>query len=132
MKRFFILAILVCSISFTACKKDKHDDHDHEDHATALIILTNPLENDTIQGNFSVTGSIVGSANLHGYLVTVKNALNDSIVYQNEVHDHLAEFTINQAITNPFTVYTPLKLEVVVALDHDGNTETKTVHFVVH
>ncbi|MGV3612083.1 MAG: hypothetical protein ACO1N0_14085 [Fluviicola sp.] len=135
MKAFFISTILVGGIALTACKKDKStdDDHDdHEEHATALITLTNPHENDTIQGNFSITGSIVGTANLHGYQVTVKKAANDSIIYQNEVHDHLAEFTINQSVTNSFTVYTPLKLEVVVALDHDGNTESKTVNFVVH
>ena len=122
-------------MSLTACKKDKStdDNHtDHEDHPTAVITITSPHENDTIQGNFTVMGTIVGTANLHGYQVTVTNTLNDSIVYQNEVHDHLAEFTINQAITNPFTVYTPLKLEVVTAIDHDGNTESKTVHFVVH
>lgn len=135
MKPFLILTILVSSISFTACKKDKStdDDHsEHEEHATAIITITSPNENDTIQGNFSVTGNIVGTANLHGYQVTVKNVLNDSIVYQNEVHDHLAEFTINQSVTHGYTVYTPFKLEVVAALDHDGNTATKTVNFVVH
>lgn len=133
MKPFFI-AILVSSISLTACKKDKSTDDstEHEDHATAVITITSPNENDTIQGNFSVTGTIVGTADLHGYQVTVTNALNDSIVYQNEVHDHLANFTINQAVTQSFTTYTPLKLVVVAALDHDGHTETKTVHFVAH
>jgi hypothetical protein len=133
MKTFFISTILVSSIALTACKKDKHDDHDdHEDHATALITITNPQENDTIQGNFTITGSIAGTANLHGYQVTVKKALNDSIIYQSSTDEHTTNFTINQAVTNPFTVYTPLKLEVVTVLDHDGNTESKTVHFVVH
>jgi hypothetical protein len=134
MKPFFSIAILVSSISLTACKKDKSTDDsaEHEDHATAVITITSPHENDTIQGNFSVTGTIVGTANLHGYQVTVTNALNDSIVYQNEVHDHLANFTINQAVTHTYSTYTPLKLVVVAALDHEGNTETKTIHFVVH
>lgn len=134
MKPFFITAILVSSISLTACKKDKStdDSHGHDDHATAVITITSPTENDTIQGNFSVTGTIVGTAEMHGYQVTVTNALNDSIIYQNEVHDHLANFTINQAVTHSFTTYTPLKLDVVAALDHDGNTESKTINFVVH
>ncbi len=134
MKPFFITAILVSSISLTACKKDKSTDDsaEHEDHPTAVITITSPNENDTIQGNFSVTGTIVGTGNLHGYQVTVTNALNDSIIYQNEVHDHLANFTINQAVTHAYTTYTPFKLEVIAALDHDGNTAVKTVHFVVH
>jgi hypothetical protein len=134
MKPFFITAILAGSISLTACKKDKStdDSHEHEDHASVVITITSPNENDTIQGNFSVNGTIVGTENLHGYQVTVTNSLNDSIIYQNEIHDHLANFTINQAVNHTYSVYTPLKLEVVTALDHDGNTETKTVHFVVH
>ena len=134
MKPFLITAILVSSISLTACKKDKATDEstEHEDHPTAVITITSPNENDTIQGNFSVTGTIVGTANLHGYQVTVTNTLNDSIIYQNDVHDHLANFTINQAVTHNYTAYTPFKLEVVTALDHDGNTASKTVHFVVH
>ncbi len=133
MKPFFISTILVSGIAFTACKKEKHADHDeHEDHATALITITNPHENDTIQGNFTVSGSIEGTANLHGYQVTVKKAANDSIIYQTSTDEHTSSFTINQAVTNPFTIYTPLKLEVVTVLDHDGNTESKTVHFVVH
>lgn len=134
MKPFFILAILVSSISLTACKKDKSTDDstETEDHPTAVITITSPHENDTIQGNFAVTGTIVGTANLHGYQVTVSNALNDSILYQNDIDAHVADFTINQSVTNPYTTYTPLKLEVIAALDHDGHTATKTVHFVVH
>lgn len=135
MKPFFIITILVSSISLTACKKDKSpatDDSIEEDHPTAVITITSPHENDTIQGNFVVTGTIVGTGNLHGYQVTVTNALNDSIIYQNDIDDHVADFTINQSVTNPYTTYTPVKLEVVVALDHDGHTATKTVHFVVH
>lgn len=134
MKPFFIITILVSSISLTACKKDKSTDDstETEDHPTAVITITSPHENDTIQGNFAVTGTIVGTANLHGYQVTVSNALNDSIIYQNDIDAHVADFTINQSVTNPYTTYTPLKLEVIAALDHDGHTETKTVHFVVH
>ncbi|WP_343633693.1 hypothetical protein [Fluviicola sp.] len=135
MKSFFILTILAGSLTvFTACKKDKSTDDstEHEDHPTAVITVTSPNENDTIQGNFSVTGNIVGTGNLHGYQVTVTNAINDSIVYQHDIDDHVANFTINQAVTHTYTVYTPLKLEVVAALDHEGHTATKTVHFVVH
>nr|WP_294858426.1 hypothetical protein [uncultured Fluviicola sp.] len=134
MKAFFITAILVSSISLSACKKDKSTDDstETEDHPTAVITITSPNENDTIQGNFTVTGTIVGSANLHGYQVTVTNALNDSIVYQNDIDDHVADFTINQSVTNPYTAFTPLKLEVIAALDHEGHITTKTVHFMVH
>jgi len=128
------MLILVSSIFLTACKKDKStdDSSEHEDHPTAVITITSPAENDTIQGDFTVTGNITGTGNLHGYQVTVTNTQNDSIIYQNDIDDHVANFTINQAVTHSYTAYTPFKLEVVAALDHDGHTTTKTVHFTVH
>ena len=134
MKPFFI-TILISSLGLAACKKDKSsvtNDSTGEDHPTAVTTITSPSENDTIQGSFTVTGTITGTGNLHGYQLTVTNTLNDSIIYQNEVHDHLADFTINQSVSHSFTTYTPLKLEVLTALDHDGHTSVKTVHFVVN
>lgn len=133
MKAFFI-TILASSLGLAACKKDKTTDgtSEEENHPTAVITITYPSESDTIQGSFTVTGTIAGTGNLHGYQVTVTNTLNDSIIYQNEVHDHLADFTINQSVSHSFSTYTPLKLEVLTALDHDGHTAVKTLYFVVH
>lgn len=131
MKPILILIIAVSSLSVAACKKKKKSSSEHE-HASAVITITSPAESDTIQGNFTVNGTIAGTAALHGYQVTVTNTLNDSIIYQHEVHDHLADFSVSQPVSHGFTTYTPLKLDVVVAIDHDGNTESKTVHFVVH
>ncbi len=127
--RPLLLIILAGSFSLFSCKKEKKSE---PENVTASVSLINPLEGDTIQGNFTVNGVIAGTAKLHGYQVTITNTSNDSIIYQNEVHDHLADFTINQTVNHGFSSYTPLKLDLVVALDHDGNTVSKTVHFTVH
>lgn len=127
--RPLLFIILAGSFSLFSCKKEKKSE---EENVTASVSLINPLEGDTIQGNFTVNGVIAGTAKLHGYQVTITNASNDSIIYQNEVHDHLADFTVNQPVNHGFSSYTPLKLDLVVALDHDGNTVSKTVHFTVH
>lgn len=124
-----LVSILAGSISLFSCKKEKKSE---PENVTAVVTLTNPHEGDTIQGNFTINGTIAGTANLHGYQVTITNTSNDSIIYQNEVHDHLADFTVNQTVNHGFSSYTPLKLNLVVALDHDGNTVSKTVLFTVH
>lgn len=129
MRIVFFLFILAGSMIFTSCKKDKSTE---DEAVTAVVTITNPHDGDTIQGNFAVTGTIHGSASLHGYQITLTNTWNDSIIYQNEVHDHAADFTVNQAITHGFSSFTPLKLDLVVALDHDGNTTSKSVLFTVH
>ncbi|MNJ90952.1 hypothetical protein D3C87_85920 [compost metagenome] len=131
MKPVLIILLAISSFSIAACKKKKKSGSEHE-HASAVITITSPAENDTIQGNFVVTGTIAGTADLHGYQVTVTNTLNDSIIYQHELHDHVADFTINQSVNHGFTAYTPLKLVVLAAIDHDGNMESKTVYFTVH
>lgn len=132
MKTIFILSAAAATITLFSCKKEKNHPEAHSHATTATITVTNPQEGDTIQGNFNITGSIVGSAELHGYQVTVTNVSDNSIVYQKDIHDHLANFAINESVTHSFSNYTKLKLEVVVAIDHDGNKETKTVHFTVH
>lgn len=127
--RLLLLVILAGSFSLFSCKKEKKSE---PENVTAVVTLTNPNEGDTIHGNFTINGTIAGTANLHGYQVTITNTSNDSIIYQNEVHDHLADFTVNQTVNHGFLSYTPLKLNLVVALDHDGNTVSKTVQFTVH
>lgn len=129
MRISLFLLLLAGGLGFTSCKKDKSTE---DEAVSAVVTITNPHDGDTIQGNFNVTGTIVGSASLHGYQITLTNTLNDSIIYQNEVHDHAADFTVNQAVSHGFSSYTPLKLDLVVALDHDGNTTSKSVHFAVH
>ncbi|MDR0803074.1 hypothetical protein [Fluviicola sp.] len=129
MRICFFLVILTGSLGLASCKKDKSSKNEP---VSAVVMITNPHDGDTIQGNFTLTGTIVGTANLHGYQITVTNTLNDSIIYQNEVHDHAANFTVNQAINHGFSNYTLLKLDLVAALDHDGNTTSKKVQFTVH
>lgn len=130
MKTILILLIAVSSLSIAACKKKKNSSETED--VSAVITITSPVEHDTIQGNFAVTGTIAGTAKLHGYQVTITNTLNDSIVYQHEIHDHVADFVISQSVNHGFTSYTPLKLEVLAAMDHDGNMESKSVLFTVH
>lgn len=129
MRIHLFLILLAGSLGLASCKKDKSPE---DEVVSAVVTITNPHAGDTIQGNFTLNGTIVGTASLHGYQVTVTNTLNDSIIYQNEVHDHAADFTVNQAISHGFSNYTPLKLDLVVALDHDGNTTSKSVLFTVH
>lgn len=124
-----LLVVLAGSLSLFSCKKEKKSE---PEKVSAVVTLTNPHEGDTIQGNFAINGSISGTANLHGYQITITNTSNDSIIYQNEIHDHLADFTVNQTVTHGFSSYTPLKLDLVVALDHDGSTVSKSVQFTVH
>lgn len=132
MNTFYILTAAAV-LTLVSCKKEKNTKtEDHSHHTTATITISTPHEGDTIQGDFNVLGSISGSAALHGYQVTIKNLADYSILFEKEVHDHLENFAINEAVTHTLSSYTPVKLEVVVALDHDGNKTSKSVNFTIH
>lgn len=133
MKTLFFITAVAATFIVSSCKKEKKKSpEDHTHSTTATITLTSPQEGDTIQGNFNVVGSIAGTSALHGYQVTIKKTSDNSIVFEKEVHDHLENFTINEVVTHTFSSYTSLKLEVVVAVDHEGNQTSKSVNFTVH
>jgi hypothetical protein len=124
MKRFIIYALL--ALSFSSCKKD--DDHTPFE---GTITITAPQPNATIQGgsSFTVTGTISGNMEMHGYHVVVYNQNDQSVVYENSHHDHASSYTLNETISHTLTSATPLRLFIEASGDHDGSTVTKEVLF---
>ncbi|HLP54628.1 MAG TPA: hypothetical protein VK151_06355 [Fluviicola sp.] len=115
------------TITLFSCKKDKED---HEDFSGSITV-TAPLESSTITGGstFMVTGSIEGNTEMHGYMITVYNQNDQSIVYSNSLDAHSEEYTLNETVTHTLTAATPLKLVIDVEVDHDGESMTKEVLF---
>lgn len=115
------------TITLFSCKKDKED---HEDFSGSITV-TAPAESSTITGGstFMVTGSIEGNTEMHGYMITVYNQNDQSIVYSNSLDAHSEEYTLNETVTHTLTAATPLKLVIDVEVDHDGESMTKEVLF---
>lgn len=126
MKHLFILALITLSTS--SCKKDD----DKDDVAfQGTITITAPAEGSTITGgsSFSITGTITGNKEMHGYHVIVYNQNDQSVVYEDQYHEHGSSYTLNEMVTHTLTTATPLRLYVEAAGDHDGATVVKEVLF---
>lgn len=126
MKRFGIYALLALSIS--SCKKDNH--HDHASFE-GTITITAPETNSTIQGgnSFTITGTIAGNMEMHGYHVVVYNQNDQLPIYDNVTDAHASFYELNETVTHSLTDTTPLRLFVEAIGDHDGTTVTGEVLF---
>jgi hypothetical protein len=129
MKRNFSIQIaLFCITVLAACTK--HAGDMEETIPAATITFAAPTEGAIYKTGDSVRiqGVAVSSAVMHGCQIAIRNAADTSVVYYAEhVHDHNNTITINHAWKNTLTMATNLQVEVILALDHDGHTGTKTV-----
>lgn len=101
-------------------------------HNDATITITSPTEGQQVNANqtLQITGTINGLATIHGYKLRIRANGDTAVIYQKDVHDHKALITILDTWTVPgVTAHTPLELEVIATLDHDGNFVNKKVNF---
>lgn len=125
--KYTISLFALLTFALFSCKKDKED---HVDFSGSISV-TAPAANDTITGGntFMVTGNITGNTEMHGYMITVYNQNDQSVVYTNTLESHAEAYTLNETVTHTLTASTPLRLVIEVEVDHDGETMTKEVLF---
>ncbi|MBI3240654.1 MAG: hypothetical protein HYZ43_17710 [Flavobacteriia bacterium] len=125
--KYSISLFALLTFALFSCKKDKED---HVDFSGSISV-TAPAANDTITGGntFMVTGNITGNTEMHGYMITVYNQNDQSVVYTNTLESHAEAYTLNETVTHTLTASTPLRLVIEVEVDHDGETMTKEVLF---
>ena len=119
-----IIIIALLSVSLISCKKDEI--------VTATITFNTPSANDTIPFGSVVhlTGSVNGSSEMHGYVVTFTNLTTGSDVFS-EIYDvHAANYALDYSWTNNVADTSVVKLLVDVEKDHDGNMEMKEIPVV--
>lgn len=131
MKTQLLNSLLILSIStlIIACKKEKVE---AEEPVTATINITEPSMNDTIALNeeLHVVGTIVGSAELHGYEIKIINLTSNNELFLYQFHEHLASYNFHEHWVNNVTDTTLVKVKVDVELDHEGNKTEKELSVV--
>jgi hypothetical protein len=61
----------------------------------------------------------------------IRNANVATVYYSTKVHDHNDTLTINEKWKSTLESAADLEVQVMLHLDHDGNTATKKVSFKV-
>jgi len=124
MKKYIAFGIIALTIF--SCKKEE------EAEVTATITISAPAANDTIPFGQAVhlTGTVTGSAEMHGYTVTFTNLTSGNPVFSKVYDLHSASYSIDETWTNNVSDTSTVQLKIVVEKDHDGNLETKTINVV--
>lgn len=124
MKKYIAFGIITLTIF--ACKKEV------EAEVTATITIFAPATNDTIPFGQAVhlTGTVTGSAEMHGYTVTYTNITTGSTILSQVYDVHAASYALNETWTNNVTDTSTVKLHINVEKDHEGNMEMKEITLV--
>jgi hypothetical protein len=120
---YFIL-FSVLFIGLTACHKDEN--------VTATINLMEPMENDTLAfgTELHMHGTIVGTGELHGYSLSLKNVSTNAILFSASNTAHQETYAFDEHWVNNVTDTTLVQVYVDIDLDHDGNKQNKLVNIV--
>jgi hypothetical protein len=123
-----LIVFLIASLSLIVSCKKKIE----EAPVTANISISSISENDTILPSdaLHLSGTITGSAEMHGYTVTFTNLTTGNPVFSKVYDLHSASYSIDETWTNNVSDTSTVQLKIVVEKDHDGNLETKTINVV--
>jgi hypothetical protein len=127
---FSFISCLLLSGAFSCTESDKNEDPAPLN--SAVITITSPSENYMGMPTDSVhiSGTITGQQTLHGYTISIRKKADNAEVFYKSIHEHKTAIEINQKWkANGIESHTDLVLEIVTALDHDGNKASKKVNF---
>jgi hypothetical protein len=126
LSRMLLLGVALLPFLATGC---------HQDEAagtnTAQVTIHNPMENDVVApgATLEIHATVVGQDALHGYELFLRNkATGVNLLALNE-HAHGSTIDIHEEWVNTVDETSELELELIVTLDHEGNTTSKKVTF---
>ena len=129
MKKFkssiFILSALSLFV-VVSCHKDEHEE------VSATISFIEPNVTDTLAFNeeLHAEGTIVGSAELHGYTLSMTNITTNEELLSATASNHASSYSFHEHWVNNVSDTSIIRIKVSVVLDHEGNTTTKTIDAV--
>jgi len=129
MKRTILMAFII-TISIAACTKRASDIEDTSPKATIQILQPTAGAIFNSNDSISIQATAVSTATIHGYDIIIRRAEDTAKLYFKHIHDHNDTLAINHK-WKPAISNTSLQLELVLYLDHDGNTGNKKVNFRV-
>ncbi len=128
--KFFAMILLAISLITTACMNT-----DEAKNLDATISITSPTPGQVFEkgDTILIKANIEAPQELHGWQVIIRKAADNSVVYENDRHEHGEALFINEKWINNVTQHADMILEVTAALSHSGDDlKTETVKFHCH
>ncbi|MCX7649479.1 MAG: hypothetical protein N2050_02850 [Flavobacteriales bacterium] len=123
---FSILPFAIALLS-VGCKKK-------ETLPKVTITVESPVPNAMFSGGDTVMihAHITADKDIHGWALTISRVANNATVFDIHDHTHGRDYYIDTFWVNNVTMHSDMLLKLTAELDHDGNTESKTVNFHCH
>jgi hypothetical protein len=115
------ILLLLSLVIWTGCQKESEP-------VTATLTLIEPTAGDTIPAGEAL--HMQGTGELHGYSLTLTNLTTNQVVYSGSNDNHQTSYAFDEHWVNMEGVTSSMRLTLVVNLDHDGTTSSKSVEFV--
>ncbi|RYD80768.1 MAG: hypothetical protein EOP53_07565 [Sphingobacteriales bacterium] len=134
------LSLGLLLLAFAACTKEKIVEVEKEKivevdkPAAANISITSPKPGDVFAHGDTVhiKALLTGVNTLHGYEISIRNTDDeDAVVYLKSVHDHNKVINVDTYWINTESDSGSRSVNIVTAIDHDGNSLGKKVAFKV-
>lgn len=121
---FSLAAVFVFPFS---CKKK-------ESHPKVAITIDSPVNGSMYHGGDTVHihAHISADQDIHGWELSIARVANNQVFFDAHHHDHGKVYHIDTFWINNVTMHSDMIFKLSAVLDHEGNTESKTVSFHCH
>ena len=129
MRAIFFGLFFFSMVSLSSCAK--HNGDIVAPPPVAAISFSDPLPGSVFHFGDSVNVQAIAIAKntVHGYDFSINKRNDTTKLYFKHVHDHNDTLFINQKWANSFSSSTDLEAKILLYLDHEGNTFSKTISF---
>lgn len=127
MKRRTILVTILITCLYSCQRKDNTE----ATPASVVISISSPTEGHVYHAGdtIAIVADVSYPSELHGYELKITDSASGTILYDSVEHVHSDHFSISDKWVKTGSQYSGLKLSLVTAIDHDGNTAEKDINF---
>lgn len=137
MNYFIYFMILISTLFFMSCEKEKPAPNLNIDHGGYIV-------DENIELNFQpeikdstfrpletvpIVGNITANFNLHGYSLRLKQNSTNNILFSRDIHTHGSSIDFSYNWTNTVQKLDTLTMTITIFGNHTGGSIEKTIYF---
>lgn len=121
-----VLCIAMVMAMVMACKNDVTE------ASNATVTFLEPAMGDTLQlgEELHAEGTVQANGEMHGYELVFTNLTNGELLYDGVSDDHAESYSFHEHWINSVSDTSMVAVEIIVQLDHEGNTQSKRLEVV--
>jgi len=127
--RLMWFTAIILALTLYGCAQKKEDVA--PDSSQVKITIQSPAEGQTFRtGDTVFLKALVNYVSeMHGYELTLRNAADSTVLYENDQHVHTDNFNIADYWIDTLSGPADIRLTLSAEIDHEGHSASKDVNF---